>query len=229
MQISRLSALVSIAVMAALATGLPGVADAQSMPSRKAMVQRQPGLWIDATAGAAQVKAIQARIAAAGGRVAGALGATAAPEWWICTSQDCDRQNDFRARGMTYGATLITLNAAGSKDDAAYVHELAHATMHAALPMGGVFSRALPLWFDEGVAVLVSGEPPQAADPKICANPPQVKLPQNARQFSAHVGGSSKKALPVYQASACAVRGWLAQGNKLSDVLPALRQGRKLP
>lgn len=229
MRLSRLTAIIFAAFFTALVAGLAGEGVAQGIPSRRAMVQIQPGLWVDQAATGADQQAIGRRIAAAAAQVRKRLGTVAAVEWWICTTRACDQRNAMAARGMTWGASVITLNAAGARDGGAYTHELSHATLHAALPMGGLFSKALPLWFDEGVAVLVSGEPARAADRAACRKPPNVRLPQTARDFAAHVGSDAKKALPVYTASACAVRDWMRQGNRLHDIVPSLRAGRRLP
>jgi len=213
--------LVLIGVMAVQAA-------AQGLPSRRGMAQAAPGLWIDAAATGAEIAAIRDRIAGASVKVAGRLGAAQPVEWWICTTKACDSANGMKARGITYGASLITLNANAGRDPGVYVHELTHATLHGALPLGGLFSTALPLWFDEGVAVILSGEPPAAAKKAACAKPQKGRLPQNAREFN-RMAPNAKKALPVYTRSACAVRDWMADGNRLRDLLPMLRAGRRLP
>ncbi len=207
---------------------LPGVALGQGLPTRHGMSQQAPGLWIDSAASPEEVAAIRTRITEAAIKVQKRLGAVQTVEWWICSTKACNSANDMRARGMTYGASLISLNANASRDTGVYVHELAHATLHGTLPMGGLFSTALPLWFDEGVAVLVSGEPPQAAQKAACIKPRKGPLPKTARAFR-DMAPDAKKALPVYIRSTCAVRGWLAEGNRLRDVVPMLRAGRKLP
>ena len=216
------------AMVLAVALGLMGQgASAQGLPTRRDMVQMMPGLWVDAKASKADIAAIRGHISAAARQVQRQLGAGQAVEWWICTTPACDARNGMTARGMTYGASLITLNSKGAADPGAYTHELTHATLHGALPMGGMFSKALPLWFDEGMAVLVSGEPSAAAQAP-CKAKRKGPLPQTAADF-ARIAPDAQKALPVYRRSACAVREWLAEGHKLHDVVPLLRVGRKLP
>jgi len=56
-----------------------------------------------------------------------------------------------------------------------------------------------------------------------------VKLPRTAVEFAARVGNDPKKALPIYTASACALRKWLRQGNRLSDIPALLQSGKALP
>ena len=215
-------------IWAAMALVLLGNAvQAQGLPTRRGMVQAVPGLWVDQGADKAQVSAIRRHIAQASAQVQQQLGAGQAVEWWICTTAACDTANRMAARGMTYGASLITLNSKGAADPGAYSHELSHATLHGALPMGGLFSKALPLWFDEGVAVLVSGEPSGAAQAP-CKAKRKGPLPQTAADF-ARMAPNAQKALPVYRRSTCALREWLAEGHRLRDVVPLLRAGRKLP
>ncbi|MFC6498309.1 hypothetical protein ACFP8Z_12185 [Gemmobacter lanyuensis] len=228
MKTMRLSGLCGMVILA-LALGLGGMALGQTLPRRTGMVQVIPGLWVDQAASAAQVAAVQGRIAAAAQVIAQRIGPPGQPEWWVCVSPDCDRRNGMQARGMTYGASLIALGSSGAKDGGVYLHELTHATLHGALPMGGLFSKQLPLWFDEGVAVILSKEPPAAARPKACAKVAKVALPRTAAEFAARVGNSPKKALPIYTASACTVRKWLKQGNRLPDIPALLRAGRTLP
>ncbi len=202
-------------------------AAAQGLPNRRAMVQVMPGLWVDETASTADLATIRGHISGASKRVQQELGAAQAVEWWICTTTACDTANTLTARGMTYGASLITLNSKGAADRGAYTHELAHATLHGALPIGGMLSKALPLWFDEGVAVLVSGVPAGAAQAP-CKAKRKGPLPQTAADF-ARMAPNAQKALPVYRRSACALRDWLAEGHALPDVVPLLRAGHKLP
>ncbi|MBL8563826.1 MAG: hypothetical protein JNN06_16275 [Gemmobacter sp.] len=222
------AALMRHAMILAVALVLAGQgASAQGLPTRRDMVQVLPGLWVDAAADKTERGAIRGHIAAASQQVQRQLGAGQPVEWWICTTAQCDASNGMAARGMTYGASLITLNSKGAADPGAYTHELSHATLHGALPMGGLFSTALPLWFDEGVAVLVSGEPSAAAQAP-CKAKRKGPLPQTAADF-ARMAPNAQKALPVYRRSACAVRAWLAKGHALRDVVPLLRAGRKLP
>lgn len=209
---------------------LTGMAAAQGLPARKVgLLQYQPGLWIDEAAGPKQQARIAARVATARQKVGKALGSIGAPEWRICTTKACDRRNGLFTRGMTYGALVITLDSTAVADQGAYTHELTHATLHGAVSLIGILANALPLWFDEGVAVILSGEPPKAADPRACAKPPKVRLPQTARDFQRATGSQPKRALPVYIASTCAVRQWIGQGNRLRDVMPLLQSGRRVP
>lgn len=223
----RIIGLALLGMMAATA-----MAGAQGLPTRKGMSQVVPGLWVDNSATAEEVAAVRKRIGTASAKVQKYLGAAQSVEWWICASKPCDQANGMKARGMTYGASLITLNANASRDSGVYVHELTHATLHGALPMGGLFSKALPLWFDEGVAVILSGEPPKAARKAACEKPqkgPQKgALPRNAQEFN-RMAPDAKRALPVYTRSACAVRDWLAEGRGMQDLLPMLKAGRRLP
>ncbi len=211
-----------------LIAGFAGAALAQAIPTRHGMAQVEPGLWVDAKAGPERVAAIRATLAAAAAGVGRALGATRAVEWRICTTPACDRANGMANRGMTYGASVITLNSTAWNDRGAYMHELTHATLHATQPLGGFLGLRLPLWFNEGVAVLVSGEPARAADPAACDRPRKGELPETARDF-ARLAPDPKRALRVYIRSTCAVRAWLAQGHSLREVVPLLKAGRKLP
>ncbi|MDR0810460.1 MAG: hypothetical protein LBE86_15255 [Gemmobacter sp.] len=212
-----------------LLAGFASAAQAQAVPSRQGMAQAEPGLWVDMAAAPGQIATIRATMAAAAAGVGRALGATRAVEWRICTTSACDKANGMVNRGMTYGASIITLNSTAWNDRGAYMHELTHATLHSTQPLGGFLgSRGLPLWFNEGVAVLVSGEPARAARDAACDRPRKGELPQTPRDF-ARLAPDPKQALKVYIRSACAVREWLKQGHELREVMPLLRAGRRLP
>lgn len=220
----------SVIVILALGAAISGAAEGQGLPTRKeGLRQYQPGVWIDEAAGPKQQARIAARVATARQKVRKALGTVGGPEWRICATKACDRRNGLYTRGMTYGALVITLDSSAVAEQGAYTHELTHATLHGAVSVMGILANALPLWFDEGVAVLVSGEPPKAADRKACAKPPRVRLPNTARDFQRDTGSDPDRALPVYIASTCAVRQWIGQGNRLRDVMPQLRSGRRVP
>lgn len=217
-----------VVLILALIAGLAEQAPAQTIPTRHGMAQAEPGLWVDAAAGPERLAAIRATLAEAASGVGRALGATRAVEWRICTTPACDRANGMANRGMTYGASVITLNSTAWNDRSAYMHELTHATLHATQPLGGFLGLRLPLWFNEGVAVLVSGAPERAADPSACDRKRKGELPQTARDF-VRLAPNPKQALRVYIRSTCAVRAWLAQGHSLREVVPQLAAGRKLP
>lgn len=213
-------------IVAAILFGLP--VQAGLLPSREGMTEVAPGLWIDRAAKPAAIARIRRDIAAAEKVVGKALGGVARPEWLVCTTRACDRRNNYTTRGMTYGYSLIIVNSKGAKSAGVFSHELTHATLHSAIPPLGLLTGALPIWFDEGAAVLISGEPAQAADAAACAGR-QVPLPRNHREFSRRSGVKGEGALALYVASTCAVRGWLAQGNTLRDMLPQMQQKGRLP
>lgn len=205
---------------------LPAVAGV--LPKREGMAEVSPGLWVDLAAKPETIARIRRDISGAERSVAKALGGIMRPEWRVCTTRACDRRNGYGPRGMTYGYSIVTINSQGARSAGVFSHELTHVTLHAAIPPLGMLTGALPIWMDEGAAVLISGEPVQAADPAACKGR-QVPLPRNHREFSRRSGAKGEGALALYVASTCAVRGWLAQGNTLRDMLPQLQQKGRLP
>lgn len=93
-------------------------------------------------------------------------GLTVRPMIFACSSEQCYQSLGGKtARAAAFGATAIRLSPRGL-NDAIAKHELTHIEFHARLGMWTTMRR-LPVWFDEGLAVLVSQDPryigPQSA------------------------------------------------------------------
>ena len=113
-------------------------------------------LYLDPALPAALKKRIPALLAEARARVEAYYGPLQArPKLVFCASPDC--YNGFGAIGLGYtdGSNLV-ISRSGLRS-AIIAHELAHVEL--ASRLGGI-SRVLdsvPQWFDEGLAVLISG------------------------------------------------------------------------
>lgn len=104
-------------------------------------------------------RAVVTAIDAARARIAAFFGeATARPRIFACPTEQCFVANGgLTALGKTYGSSIVLLSPRGI-DPVVIAHELTHAELH--LRIGDVTAwRRIPAWFDEGLAVLVSGDP----------------------------------------------------------------------
>ncbi|SPH17948.1 hypothetical protein DEA8626_01477 [Defluviimonas aquaemixtae] len=207
---------------AAQGIGLPG------LPIGMVPVRRD--LWVDSAASQNDLAAIRRRIAAAEqavGLTFGRLGA--APVWQVCVTPTCDKRNGMTTRAMTLGGLVITVSSRAVADAKTYVHERVHAELHRAEGFAGRRKNALPNWFDEGMATVISGSVGYPARRSECRAYANWKLPPTRAAFTALSKQNGQGAGPVYKASACAVLAWLAQGRTPVDAVRLLRRGRSLP
>jgi len=81
------------------------------------------------------------------------------PKIFACSTEECFVANDFGAtpKGQAYGSSALMLSPRG-QDIVIISHELTHIELHTRI---GAFRswHAIPSWFDEGLAVLVSEDP----------------------------------------------------------------------
>ncbi|MCL7463945.1 hypothetical protein [Phaeovulum sp. NW3] len=204
-----------------LAQGLPGMG--------RGMVSAGGRVMIDRAAGAAERRAILARIKAAEAGIAKAFGARrSAPQWQVCTTPACDRANGMTSRAMSYGALLVTISSKAVADDKTYLHEHVHAELASALPFAIGAASRLPNWFDEGLATVISRSAGYPAKRRAdCAGVAQMPLPKTRADFVRLSRASG--AGPVYMRSACAVLDWLDKGRSPADARARLARGGRLP
>ena len=86
------------------------------------------------------------------------------PKIFACSTETCFVANKFGAtpKGQAYGSASLMLSPRG-QDVVIISHELTHIELHTRI---GAFRswRAVPSWFDEGLAVLVSEDPRYTED-----------------------------------------------------------------
>jgi len=81
---------------------------------------------------------------------------TQAPTMFACGTQDCDRRiGDTGAQGVAYGTVALRLSPLGL-DPVIVGRELCRIALHARIGLRRYFAGAIPAWFDEGLAVVVS-------------------------------------------------------------------------
>ena len=86
------------------------------------------------------------------------------PKIFACSTEKCFGMNNFGAtpKGQAYGSSALMLSPRGL-NVVILSHELTHIELHTRI---GAFRswRAIPSWFDEGLAVLVSQDPRYTED-----------------------------------------------------------------
>jgi len=134
-------------------------------PESAGMVPVDGVLFVEDGTSPADADALRRTVAAAKERVAAVYGAaTTAPPILACATEGCfARFGGGRQRAISLGGRVLVLSPRGLTVPI-LAHEWSHAELAARLrgPFGWV-SADVPVWFDEGLAVLVSGEPSHGA------------------------------------------------------------------
>lgn len=128
------------------------------------------------------------------------------PRLFLCTTHECYDGFGGGSRGMAVLDVALVLAPLGFNAVIA-THELSHVELHRRLGRLDTMRRAIPQWFDEGVAAMVSQDPryPPAANDAECAEAMQGALPA-AR--AAWIHGGNHDAL--YAKAAQRVGCWMA-------------------
>ena len=128
-------------------------------PSCFGLKEVAPRLYVDAAAGERDTRRLQAMVRQARRRVAEFFGPLRAdPIVVACLTSQCVKLfGDDKASAVAYGWYAIKLLPSG-QSVAVAAHELAHAELHRRVGLGGFIRTSVPMWFDEGLAVLVSEE-----------------------------------------------------------------------
>jgi len=147
-----------------------------------------------------------------------------------CHSGSCDRRLGGKgAKARTFGTSLIVVSP-GGWNRTILAHELAHIELHRRVGVFTLVSGALPAWFDEGLAVIVSRDrrylkfdPDGKAGCKVADT---GSLPETGQSWRRQ---AAKDAAPIYAMAACRVSSWLHRHGGPPAVIAlarALRQGK---
>ncbi len=109
-----------------------------------------------------------------------------APRIVICRTRKCSSVFGSRgAKGVTYAWHAILLSWSRILDVIA-AHEVAHAEIHWRMGYVGWLKGAVPAWFDEGLAVVISQDPRFRRDVPAAAVREIMGITSFAGQWSAH-------------------------------------------
>lgn len=159
-------------------------------------------------------------IADARARVAAYYGSFAhQPTLLICHSEACrKRLSSGYAKAMTYGTTFIYVSPRGLRTDI-LAHEFSHVELHARIGLWGMLTGALPAWFDEGMAVLVSQDKRYLGPDNKAENCDGVSantLPETNREWRRRAGGHAQA---LYHGAGCAAQARLAEKGGLEAAM----------
>lgn len=199
------------------AVQIPGVAPL-ICPSCFGFERVEPGLFIEKTASETARRQTETTLhdsRLAVGRYFGALQSN--PAIFVCVTEGC-YLNAERRGGKTVGISFldwVILLSPRANAKVALAHELSHTELHTRL---GPRMFAVPIWFDEGLAVNVSDDPrylaPPGSDTRCTVTPPK-RLPVNGATW---VSATEATNTP-YAEAACLVSIWLERQGSKSSVL----------
>lgn len=135
-----------------------------------------PRLYVDPALSPAQRTRLLENISAGRERVAAFYGGvTADPTFVACASMDCYRRfGGIGGKGVFYWHAIL-LSPEG-QSPAVISHEWSHAELSARVGKSRTVY-AVPQWFDEGVAVLLSGDPEYTGERWLAATDNGTKIP----------------------------------------------------
>ena len=230
-RLSLLAILVGAALgAAALLWFLPALRGAL-MPRAFGLDRAVPGVWVEGAMTPAARADLVAGIAAARARVAAFYGPPRAHlSVLACATEACERALGGRgAAAVTYsaGAVSVLRLAPRGLDPVILTHELTHAETHARLGLWGQISGRMPVWFDEGLSVVVSGDPDYLGPSpgRACLRRPRPDLPASPFDWAPAAAADRR----LYAEAACAVLDWADRHGGLAAIPAALEQGARLP
>jgi len=155
------------------------------------------------------------------------------PTVLACATEECDRKLGGKgARANTYGTTFIRLSPRGL-NQTILAHEFSHVELHARIGGFRLLMGAIPAWFDEGLAVIVSDDArylrPGATSATRCLAEPDGDLPSSSFQW----GPAASKTPSLYAQAACRVMRWMEENGGQVGLRAAISQvadgTRRLP
>lgn len=196
-------------------------AAAVACPSCFGFRQVASRLYVDDATTPSTQNAIVATVATARGRVGGFYGhLDSAPRILICATAACyERVGGGGSRGMALLDVALLIAPRGA-DPVILAHEMAHIELHHRLGLAKTLGRAIPQWFDEGLAVTVSDDPrylAPAGRPDRCLIASDEPLPTQRRAWI-----ETAASRDLYAKAACRVSRWLVAKGGAPAVLRLL-------
>lgn len=153
-----------------------------------------------------------------------------------CATETCDKRVGGRgARASTYsfpGGSVLRLSPRGL-DRTIVTHEWVHVEVHARIGVLHQIRGAVPAWFDEGLAVIISKDERYlksgASAAERCTQPAEAGLPVSPFEWGPLAGKSPM----IYAKAGCTVLNWLEANGGNTGLMIALEEvakgGRRLP
>jgi len=142
------------------------------------------------------------------------------PVLLICATEACNcRLGGRGGKGRAYGSKFIFISPAG-RNAAILAHEYSHIELNSRIGIVGLVLGAVPAWFDEGVAVIVSRDERylriDERGKMHCLTEPATDLPKSRREWGWRAGTKSE---PIYAMTACRVLRWMESNGGPPGVL----------
>jgi hypothetical protein len=163
------------------------------------------------------------------------------PTVMACESDACyHRLGGQGERAAAIGTMIIRLSARGL-NQTIVAHEFSHLEFNARVGINRLVTGAVPAWFDEGLAVVVSNDArylgPGVTSEERCLAEPKSELPSNPFQWKTRTSGEpateSEKSHSIYAQAACRVMRWMDANGGPKGFQAAMRQvadgTRRLP
>lgn len=228
--IATLFVILGIACMTLLS---PAVA-AYACPSCFGLQRVTGGLFVDSAMPLEDRTKLQETVARAAVQVANLYGSfDQQPTLLACATEECDRKLGGKgARATTYGTTFIRLSPRGV-NPTILAHEFSYVELHARIGFFRLLMGAIPAWFDEGLAVIVSDDArylgPGATSATKCLAEPDEDLPSSPFQWGPMAG----KTPGLYAQAACRVMRWIKENGGMAGLRAAISRvangSRRLP
>jgi hypothetical protein len=142
-----------------------------------------------------------------------------------CSTDTCDRRLGGRgARATTMSTPAFTVVRVSPRgiDPTILVHEYAHVELHRRIGVLNLLRGAIPAWFDEGVAVIVSEDArylkPGLTAAQRCMAEPRSELPASPWEWGPLAGRDHS----LYADAACRVLRWMETNGGRAGLLVAL-------
>ncbi|WP_329081419.1 MULTISPECIES: hypothetical protein [unclassified Streptosporangium] len=217
-----------VAAVAGVAVAFPSVA-ATTCPGCYGMKQVRTGLYLEPGLPAARERQVAEVVDAANRRVAGFYGGRrSSPDILACLTATCYQKiGGGGERGIAVLNRAVMLSPNGV-DPVIAAHEMSHVELHTRFGSG---AGPIPQWFDEGLAVVVSGDPrylkPETSGDR-CRVSTQEALPQTLDDWLR----MAKADQDTYAKAACRASQWLEANGGSKAVLELIEHmngGGELP
>jgi hypothetical protein len=141
-----------------------------------------------------------------------------APTMLACATRACaDRLGSGNSKGAAYLSIGLRLSPDGL-DPVIIAHERAHVELHGRIGLLNFWTGAIPTWFDEGLAVVVSDDPRYfhpASEADRCRTAPDGPMPERLKDWVKAAGSDHM----LYARAACRVLRWTQRNGGHEAVL----------
>jgi hypothetical protein len=145
-------------------------------------------------------------------------GLQTAPRILACATRACaDRIGSGNSKGAAYLSVGLRLAPEGI-DPVIIAHERSHVELHGRIGLLNFWTGAIPTWFDEGLAVVVSDDPRYfrpAAEGDRCRSTPDGPMPERLNDWLKAAGSDHM----LYARAACRVLRWSERNGGRQAVL----------